>query len=85
MKAVNGYYEKGQFIPSEAITFPRRVRAVLVFEDVEPSFDTQTPLTKHAQSWGKFLKEIRACNEPLGADFDTATNERVTFNREFRA
>lgn len=34
MKAVNGYIENGRFTPLDVITLPRRVQAVLVYNDV---------------------------------------------------
>jgi len=83
MKAVSGYYEKGKFIPSEAISLPRRVRAVLVFDESESPSDATRPLTEHAKNWDAFLKGIRACNEPLDAEFDQVMSERVNFTREF--
>jgi len=33
MKAVNGYLENGRFTPLEVITLPRRVQAVLVYDE----------------------------------------------------
>ena len=83
MKAVNGYYERGRFTPSEAVSIPRRVRAVLVFDELTQSSDNETPLTEHARSWDTFLKGIRACDEPLGDELDVAMRERVNFAREF--
>ena len=33
MRAINGFLENGRFTPIEAIVFPRRVQAVLVYND----------------------------------------------------
>ena len=35
MQAINGYLENGRFIPNELITLPKRVQAVLVFNEIE--------------------------------------------------
>lgn len=35
MQAINGYLENGRFIPNEHITLPKRVNAVLVFNEIE--------------------------------------------------
>ena len=34
MRAVNGYLENGQFTPLEVIKLPKRVSAVLVFNEI---------------------------------------------------
>ena len=83
LKAVNGYYENGRFTPVDMTPIPRRVRAVLVFEELETAPNSTMPLTEHAQKWERFLKDIRMSNEPLGAEFDQAMSERVNFSREF--
>jgi len=33
MQAINGYLENGRFIPNENVILPKRVQAVLVFND----------------------------------------------------
>ena len=35
MQAINGYLENGRFIPNEIIPLPKRVQAVLVFDESE--------------------------------------------------
>ena len=81
VKAISGYYEDGRFTPFDIISLPKRVKAVLVYE--ESSVVEETPsLTENSRAWLKFVKEIRACDEPLGLEFDKAMGERVNFKRE---
>ena len=80
MKAINGYLENGQFTPFEGVSLPKRVQAVLVFNEIEAN--SAKDLNQHAQSWKKFLKEIKECDEQLGEEFDLTMNKRVNFTRE---
>ena len=39
MQAINGYLENGRFIPNEVVKLPKRVPAVLVFNEIEVDID----------------------------------------------
>ena len=39
MQAINGYLENGRFIPNEFVKLPKRVPAVLVFNEIEIDID----------------------------------------------
>jgi hypothetical protein len=82
MKAVNGYYENGRFTPFDIISLPKRAKAVLVYEEPALVPEEALPLTKQANAWLKFVQDIRACDESLGAEFDEVMAERVNFKRE---
>ena len=81
MKAITGYYEDGRFTPFDIIPLPKRVKAVLVYDET-PVVEESLPLTKQATAWLKFIQEIRECDEPLGVEFDEVMAERVDFKRE---
>ena len=82
MKVVNGYYEDGRFTPFDTRPLPRRVKAVLVYDESSSAAEDAPPLTDHAKAWLKFIHEIRICDEQLGAEFDEAMSQRVNFARE---
>jgi hypothetical protein len=72
MRAINGYLENGRFMPSELITFPKRVQAVLVFEDV--SIEQE----KSRSAWLREFHHLRAA----AADEDMPDFPRLHFGRE---
>ncbi|MCL2337806.1 MAG: hypothetical protein FWC60_10330 [Firmicutes bacterium] len=41
MRAVNGYLENGRFTPLEAVSLPKRVQAVLVYNDATADEDRE--------------------------------------------
>ena len=82
MKAVNGYYEDGRFTPFDIMPLPKRVKAVLVYEEPSLVVEETSPLTKQATAWLKFAQEVRACDEPLGDEFDKVMAERVNLKQE---
>ena len=73
MQAINGYLENGQFIPNEQITLPRRVQAILVFNDngeVDSKKET-------GQAWlKKFYATIEQAKDEEMPDFPRASFER---------
>ena len=82
MKAVNGYYEDGRFTPIDTMPLPKRVKAMLIFDELAAMREDTPPMTTHAQAWLKFIQEIRACDEPLNQEFDEVMSKRVNFTRE---
>ena len=73
MKAINGYLENGQFTPLDMISLPRRVQAVLVYNEVVSDEDREARLS-WLQSFLSLLKDT--------ADEELPDFPRVHFNRE---
>ena len=70
MKAVNGHYEDGRFTPFDIVLLPKRVKAVLVYEESSSVVEEAAALTKQAAAWLRFAQEVRKCDESLGDEFD---------------
>ena len=82
MQACKAYYRNGQFVPVEALEIPEGSEAIVTVLDTAQSGMSQIPEENaHAKTWRKFLEEIKACDEPLGEEFDKAMSERVNFTR----
>ena len=79
MQAVNGYLEDGRFTPLEAVTLPRRVPAVLVFNAGEAE---DSPAKKQRKAIDKFLEAMRTSDEALPPEFDEIISQRVNVTRE---
>jgi len=73
MKAVNGYLENGRFTPLEVITLPRRVQAVLVYNDAIADDGREMRM-----SW---LKKFHAAIEDA-ADEELPDFPRMRFDRK---
>jgi len=65
MRAVNGYLENGLFTPLDVITLPKRVQAVLVYNDTSADESRETRL-----SWlRKFHSAVKEANGEEMPDF----------------
>ena len=74
MQAINGYLENGRFIPNEFIKLPKRVPAVLVFNDIGINSDKAERLL-----WLKnFHKAVKQAENEEMPDFP-----RANLGREF--
>jgi hypothetical protein len=73
MRAVNGYLENGRFTPHEFVRLPKRVQAVLVFNDTTVD-DEKTERMAFLREFHNLAKEAAGEEMP---DFP-----RVRFNRE---
>jgi hypothetical protein len=72
MKAVNGYLEDGRFTPLEITNLPKRVKAILVFNDLADVDDREERL-----SWlNRFHSAVKQ-----SADEDMPDFPRVRFDR----
>jgi len=73
MRAVSGYLENGRFTPHEVIKLPRRVQAVLVFNDA-----TIDENKTERMAWlSKFHASVVDAADEEMPDF-----QRMQFNRE---
>jgi hypothetical protein len=73
MRAINGYLEDGRFTPSEVVMLPKRVPAILVFDDFVVDKSKEARL-----SWlEKFHNAVKQAADEEMPDFP-----RVSFNRE---
>jgi len=77
MQAVNGYIENGRFISDKLKKFPKRIQAVLVFDEKE--FDGFKPETKNAKAWREFFEAVNSSDEKIPENF-----EKLNFGREVR-
>lgn len=73
MQAINGYLENGRFIPNEIIKLPKRVKAVLVFNEEEIDSGKAERLT--------WLKQFHEAVKQ-GENEELRNFPRVDFGRE---
>ena len=73
MRAVNGYIENGRFTPLEVIKYPKRVQAVLVFND--------TVIDEGKAERMAWLVKFHAALKDA-ADEEMPDFPRIQFNRE---
>lgn len=65
VKAIDGYLEDGCFTPFKPIKLPKRVQAILVFEEriVDASLNDKS--RRQAEAMRRFREEVRSNNEPV--------------------
>ena len=81
LQAYKGYFQNGQFIPSEPVTIPdnTEVYVVLVGDGDESYYSQQA----HQAAFEDFVTAMGEIdNEPLDDEFDALLSKRVNFSRD---
>jgi hypothetical protein len=79
MEAYQGYFENGRFVPEDNISIPGRRRVIMTVLDEPTPKDT---LGKQHRAVSRFIKEMKTCEESLGAEFDAVVSKRMNLTRE---